>query len=197
MKKINVIQEVTPFWVFFLLFTLQCSLLNLDLLEKLEKEDNYGELNIGCVIYRMYNMTCPGCKLDLTFNSSDISFSTTVALKNPSDGFSQPWSSSSSEKISISFPNSTGTMVLSQGLVFEYTDSLGNVYENFDDGFQLEQSVPEPNNLPFTLYDYWVSGTFNGQLRNKADSGDIQNSSGTTLNLLSDYVPSILCTNGM
>ncbi|TGL33849.1 hypothetical protein EHQ52_04775 [Leptospira koniambonensis] len=188
--KLTIVKESTSFRIFLLLFFLQSSLLNINCSEKA----NNGEPATGCLIYKIYNMSCPGCKLDLSFNSSSSSFSTTAALKNPSYGFSQPWSSSSSEKISISFPSSEGTMVLSQGLVFEYTDSSGTVYENFDDGFQLEQSVPEPNNLPLTLYDYWVSGTFSGQLRNKANSGDIRNASGTIQNLLSDYSPHMSCS---
>ncbi|PJZ47632.1 hypothetical protein CH362_18195 [Leptospira saintgironsiae] len=88
-------------------------------------------------------------------------------------------------------PSPSGTMVLSQGLIFEFTDSNSKVYENFDDSFQIEQTLFFPNS-----YDSGISGTISGQLRNKADFSEIINVSGSIQNFTSDYSP-ITCSNGM
>lgn len=188
--------RLIPFWVFLVLFFLQCSFLKLDFLED---DTNKGGYNLLCLASAFNATTCPDCQLNIQIDSVDFLLHSNVSMQQPNYNqsgvivpFPQSWSSNSSEHVYIEIPNDTGIMVLSQGLVFEFTDSSSNVYENFDDTFQLEQAYtdgdPESLNGP-------LAGTVSGPLRNKSNFSETVNLTGTIRNY--NYIfDSVNCTNG-
>lgn len=190
------LKGLIPFWVFVLLFFLQCSLLKLDYLED---DSNKGGYNPLCLLSAHQATLCPDCKLNIEVDAVSYLLHSNVSMQHPNynqsgviSPFPQSWSSNSSEHVYIEIPNDTGAMVLSQGLVFEFTDSSSNVYENFDDTFQLEQAYtdgdPESLNGP-------LAGNVSGPLRNKSNFSETVNLTGTIRNY--NYIfDSVNCTNG-
>ncbi|MGJ4788020.1 hypothetical protein EHQ52_04785 [Leptospira koniambonensis] len=127
------------------------------------------------------------------FTKNSIEYPYTNSPRNTSNSPTTPqhWASNHSEYVYIEMPSPSGIMVLSQGLIFEFTDSNSKVYENFDDGFQLDQTLFFPN-----YSDSGISGTISGQLRNKSDFSETINVNGSVVNFTSDY-SYISCSNGV
>ncbi|PKA15790.1 hypothetical protein CH363_12340 [Leptospira haakeii] len=183
-KLLRSFERLFPFWVFFLLFCLQCSLLKLDFLEKDTSTDGFNPL---CLAYaQFYSAACPECELNIEVDAVSFLLHSNVSMQHPNynqsgviSPFPQTWRSNSSESVYMEIPKEFGTMVLSEGLVFEYTDSSSNVFENFDDNFQLEQTYTDGSvdggSGPLT-------GTVSGQLRNKSNFSNTVNVTGTIRN---------------
>lgn len=195
----SLVNSFVRFEIVYLFFFLQCSLLPHDFLYP--ESSSTDEYNPSCIAFKLYNTTCPNCKLNIEIGSDSFSLFTKSSIEYPytnsprnhsqSPTTPQYWVSNHSEYVYIGMPSPSGTMVLSQGLIFEFTDSNSKVYENFDDGFQLDQTLFFPSS-----YDSEISGTISGQLRNKSNFSEIINVSGSVKNFTSDYSP-ITCSNGM
>ncbi|EMK01443.1 hypothetical protein LEP1GSC192_2671 [Leptospira sp. B5-022] len=197
-KLFRHLRVLFPFWAFLLLFTLQCSLLNLDFLED---DSNKGGWNPLCLANaQLILAACPDCELNLEVDAVSFLLHTNVSMQHPNYNnsgeilpFPQPWSSNSSEKVYMEIPKEIGTMVLSEGFVFEYTDSSSNVYENFDDNFQLQQAYTDGD---IDGVDGPMTGTISGQLRNKSNFSDTVNVTGSIRNYNFQFNWAS-CTNGI
>lgn len=178
------------------LLIFQCKLIPFDFIDQDgASTDGYNPL---CLAFKLYNTSCPNCRADLDINSNPVQLYTQNSLKYPyynSEGEPAPalqnWRSSSSEFLHLETFSDSGIMVFSKGLIFKFTDNLGNVYENYDDSFQLEQTVNSGSGDDSEIY-----GTVTGQLRNKSNFSDTINVTGKIRNFRSNY-SQIECSNGV